>query len=120
MYIEKDTPKAVEEKKKTFDEDWLDNANTLNSFAWWCFEHKVNLQEAEKMAERGVKLAEAGSHKANVMDTLAEIVNLLGEPARASEIMGQAVKENPESEYLQKQQVRFKKLADPKAQSRSH
>jgi hypothetical protein len=65
-------------------------------------------------------LAEAGSHKANIMDTLAEIVNLLGEPARASEIMGQAVKENPESEYLQKQQVRFKKLADPKAQSRSH
>jgi hypothetical protein len=118
LYIEKDTPKAVEQKKNTYNEGWQDNANNLNNFAWWCFENKINLQEAEKMAERGINLAEAGSQKANIMDTLAEIVNLLGEPVRASEIMDKAVIENPDSEYLQKQQIRFRDLADPKAQLR--
>jgi hypothetical protein len=118
LYIEKDTQKAIIQKKRTYDEGWQDNANNLNSFAWWCFEHKVNLQEAEELAERGVKLAEAGSQKANIMDTLAEIVNLLGEPAQAAKIIDEAVVENPKSEYLKKQQVRFRKLADPKAQSR--
>jgi hypothetical protein len=117
LYIEKDTKKAIELKKKSYQEGWQNNANDLNSFAWWCFEHQVNLQEAEKMAERGVKLAEDGSQKANIMDTLAEIVNLLGEPVRAAEIIDEAAKENPDSEYIQKQQVRFRKLADPKAQS---
>lgn len=118
LYIEKDISKAVEQKKKMYNEGWQDNPYNLNNFAWWCFEHQVNLQDAEKMAERGIKLAEAGSQKANIMDTLAEIVNLLGEPARASEIMDKAVIENPDSEYLQKQQIRFRELADPKAQSK--
>jgi tetratricopeptide (TPR) repeat protein len=118
LYIEKNAKKAVELKKKSYEDGWQDNANNLNSFAWWCFENQINLQEAEKIAERGVKLAEAGSEKANIMDTLAEIVNLLGEPVRAFEIINKAVKEDPESEYLQKQQVRFRNLADPKAQSK--
>ena len=120
LYIDKDIPKAVELKKNTFKEGWQDNAQNLNSFAWWYFEHKINLEESEKMAERGVKLAEAGSQKANIMDTLAEIVNLQGDPLRASEIINEAVKENPDSEYLQKQQVRFRELSDPKAQSKTN
>jgi len=117
LYIEKNVQKAVELKKKSYKAGWQDNTNNLNAFAWWCFEHQINLQEAEKMAERGVKLAEAGPEKANIIDTLAEIVNLLGEPVRASELINEAVKQNPESDYLQKQQVRFRKLADPKDQS---
>jgi uncharacterized protein with HEPN domain len=54
------------------------------------------------------------------MDTLAEIVNLQGDPLRALEIINEAVKENPDSEYLQKQQVRFRELADPRAQSKTN
>ena len=120
LYIDKDIPIAVELKKNTFKEGWQDNVQNLNSFAWWCFEHKINLEEAEKMATRGVKLADAGSQKANIMDTLAEIVNLQGDPLRASEIINEAVNENPDSEYLQKQQVRFRELADPRAQSKTN
>jgi len=120
LYIEKDIPKAVAQKKETYEEGWQDNARNLNSFAWWCFEHKINLQEAEKMALRGVKLAEAGSEKANIMDTLAEIVNLRGDAIRASKIIDEAVIENPNSKYLQEQQVKFRELTDPKTQSKAN
>ena len=118
LYIEKDTQKAIELKKKTYDSGWQDNADNLNAFSWWCFENQVDLEEAEKMAERGIQLAEKGSQKANIMDTLAEIVNLLGNPARASEIIDKAVTEDPDSSYLQNQQIRFHKLANSKAQTR--
>jgi tetratricopeptide (TPR) repeat protein len=119
LYIDKDVPKAVDQKKKTYKEGWLDNPRDLNSFAWWCFENKINLEEAEKMAERGVKLAEPGSERGNILDTLAEIVNLRGDPGRASELIDEAVKENPDREYFQKQQKRFHELANPKAQSKA-
>lgn len=120
LYIEKDTQKAIELKKRTYSSGWQDNADNLNSFAWWCFENHVNLQEAEKMAERGIQLAEKGSQKANIMDTLAEIVNLLGNTVRASEIIDKAVTEDPGSDYLQNQQIRFHKLANPNAQTRAN
>jgi tetratricopeptide (TPR) repeat protein len=117
IYIEKDIPHAVAQKKKTYGEGWQDNTKNLNSFAWWCFENKINLEEAEKMAERGIKLAEAGSEKGNILDTLAEIVNLRGDPVRASQLIDEAVKENPDREYFKKQQVKFHELANPKTQS---
>jgi tetratricopeptide (TPR) repeat protein len=118
LYIQKDIPKAVAQKKKTYSDGWQDNARNLNSFAWWCFEHKINLEEAQKMAERGVKLAKSGSEKGNILDTLAEIVNLRGDPAKASQLIDEAIKENPERDYFKKQQVRFQKLTMPKAQSK--
>ena len=71
------------------------------------------------MAERGIKLAEAGSAKANIMDTLAEIVNLRGDPKRAAQLIDEAVKEDPDREFFKKQQKRFHELAKPKAQSKA-
>jgi tetratricopeptide (TPR) repeat protein len=120
VYVEKNIAKAVELKKSTYEEGWQDNARQLNSYAWWCFENKINLEEAEKMAERGVKLAEPGSEKANIIDTLAEIVNLRGDPVRAAQLIDEAVKEDPDREFFKKQQKRFHELAKPKAQSRAN
>ena len=117
IYIEEDIPNAVAKKKETYEEGWQDNARSLNSFAWWCFENNINLVEAEKMAERGVKLAEAGSEKASILDTWAEIVNLRGDPQRAAQLIDEAVKEDPNREFFKKQQKRFHELAKPKAQS---
>jgi hypothetical protein len=118
LHIEKDIDKAVKMKKNSFDEGWQDKPNSLNSFAWWCFENKINLEEAEKMAERGVKLAENGIAKANILDTWAEIANLRGDPVRAAKLIDEAVKENPDSEFFKKQQKRFHELAGPKPQSK--
>jgi len=120
VYIDNNIPKAVELKKSTYEEGWQENARQLNSYAWWCFENKINLEEAEKMAERGIKLAEPGSEKANIIDTLAEIVNLRGDPARAAQLIDEAVEEDPDREFFKQQQKRFHDLAKPKVQSKAN
>jgi S-methylmethionine-dependent homocysteine/selenocysteine methylase len=94
-------------KKANMAEGWMDNAGDLNEFSWWCFENHINLEEAEKMARRGIKLAEPGREKAMILDTCAEIVNALGNHADAVELTKMAMKEDPESKYYQSQLKRF-------------
>jgi tetratricopeptide (TPR) repeat protein len=108
LYIDKDDKKAVELKKGTMDEGWQDNAGDLNDFSWWCFENKINLEEAEKLGRRGIKIATTGRNKAMIIDTLAELVNLRGNPQEAVALMEEAMKEDPESGYYKKQIEKFK------------
>jgi tetratricopeptide (TPR) repeat protein len=115
LLIQNDVKKAVEYKKKTFADaaapkDWREDANMLNNLAWWCFENKINLDEADKLARRGVALAKPGQQKANILDTVAEICNLNGDCGDAVEYARLAVKEAPDNEYFQQQVVRFEKL----------
>lgn len=115
LLIQKDVRKAVEYKKESFaravaPKDWRENANMLNNLAWWCFENKINLDEAEKLARKGIELAEPGQQKANILDTLAEICNLSGSCGDAVEYARKAVAEAPDNEYFQNQVVRFEKL----------
>lgn len=109
LYIENDVEKAVNLKKNTFKENWMDNARSLNSFSWWCFENQINLDEAKELAHRGVKLAEPGSQKAMILDTIAEIEFLQGNKDEAEDLIKEAIIENPESEYYMKQLNRFQK-----------
>jgi thioredoxin-related protein len=115
LHIEKSTKKAVSLKKEAFalataPENWMENANLLNNFAWWCFENSINLDEAEEFARKGIERAEAGNMKANILDTLAEICNLKGDCGDAVKYIELAVAEDPENEYFQKQLVRFQEL----------
>ncbi|NNE07447.1 MAG: hypothetical protein HKN20_02670 [Gemmatimonadetes bacterium] len=110
LYIEENKEKAVTYKRGNMAEGWMEDAGELNSFAWWCFENKVNLQEAEEMARKGVELAPAGKEKAMILDTLAEICNERGSCESAVEYIEQAVKEDPESDYYKKQLERFREL----------
>jgi tetratricopeptide (TPR) repeat protein len=111
LYIEKNEKNAVKLKKASYREGWQDNPGDLNSFAWWCFENKLNLVEADKMARRGVKLAQPGREKAMILDTTAEIINLLGLPEDSFSLIQQALKEDPGNDFYKKQLERFKKLA---------
>jgi tetratricopeptide (TPR) repeat protein len=110
LYIQNNTKKAIKLKKDSMPEGWLEDGNQLNNFAWWCFENKTNLAEAEKMARRGVELTSPGRDKANVLDTLAEICNLSGECGDAVDFIRMAVAEDPENEYFQEQLIRFEKI----------
>ena len=114
LHVEKNTDKAVQLKKDAMPEDWMEQANLLNNFAWWCFENEINLHEAEVMARKGVELAESGTTKANVLDTLAEICNLKGDCGDALEIMQLAVAEAPDNEYFRQQLKRFEELVAAK------
>lgn len=110
LHIQKDVPRAVELQKASMGDDWTSSANKLNNFAWWCFENRINLDEAEQLARKGVELAKAGIEKANVLDTLAEICNLQGDCGDSVELIQLAIAEAPDTEYFQKQLVRFQEL----------
>lgn len=112
IYLDKDPDKAVELKKSGMSEGWDENAKDLNSFSWWCFEHKINLEEAEKLARTGVELAEPGGEKAMILDTVAEIVNYNGNPKEAVKLTELAIKESPERKFYKDQLERFKKLTE--------
>ena len=112
IYLDKDPAKAVKLKKAGMAEGWDESAKDINSFSWWCFEHKINLDEAEKLARTGVELAEPGGEKAMILDTVAEIVNFNGNPKEAIEFTKLAVKESPERKFYQDQLKRFEKLAE--------
>lgn len=108
LYIEKDKSKAYTLQKAAMPEGWMEDPAKLNSFAWWAFENQVNLEEAQSLAEKGVKLAPAGADRAMVLDTLAEIQFARGKKADAVKSAEQAVKEHPEKEYYKKQLDRFR------------
>jgi tetratricopeptide (TPR) repeat protein len=115
LLVKNDVEQAVAYKKASFAQaaepkNWLENANMLNNFAWWCFENQINLAEAEKFARQGIELAKPGRQKANILDTLAEVCNLKGDCGSAVEYIKLAVAEDPENDYFQKQLERFEAL----------
>jgi len=110
LYVQERPLLAVEYKKKSMNENWTESARELNPFCWWCFESKVNLEEAETLARKAVSLASPGQEKAQILDTLAEIYNARGNPDHAVHAMTQAVAEAPDSKYYAEQLERFRGL----------
>ena len=98
--------RALELRREHFDGAWRDDPMALNRFAWFCFQYRINLEEAEQLARLGVDGSE-GSEKANVLDTLAEIVNAQGRTAEAVKLIDQAIELAPETEYFRSQKLKF-------------
>jgi tetratricopeptide (TPR) repeat protein len=109
LYVEGNKEKALELKRASMSEGWMESAGKLNAFAWWCFENNMNLAEAEELSRKGVALAKPGKEKAQILDTVAEICNARGECADAVALIEQAIEEDPKNDYYQKQLVRFRK-----------
>jgi len=114
LLVEKDADKALKLFRSTLDEDWMENANKLNNFAWWCFENDVNLDEALEMALKGVEIADAGASQANILDTAAEICNKLGNCEQAVEHMQRAIELDPDKQYFKDQLAHFEKVLEEK------
>ncbi|MDP6528975.1 MAG: hypothetical protein QGI43_04740 [Gemmatimonadota bacterium] len=111
LRVNGDAEAALRHKRVLLEEGWRDDARELNSFAWWCFENGVNLEEAEELATRGVELSSEGSARGHILDTLAEIQNARGRPVEALATMRVARKEDPENEHYKGQETRFAELA---------
>ncbi len=110
IFIDNDMDSAVALKRDLMPEGWKEDHEGLNEFAWWCFENKTNLEEAQEYAREAVQLAESGRSKAMVLDTLAEISNELGNSGESVQLMKAALEEDPEDEYFQEQLTRFEEL----------
>jgi len=110
LHVEKDPQKAVDLKKASMPEGWMEDAGQLNTYAWWAFENQVDLKNAKILAEKGVELAPDGKEKAQIIDTLAEICNSLDDCAEAVALIKLAIAQDPEGEYYKKQLARFEEL----------
>jgi thiol-disulfide isomerase/thioredoxin len=110
LLVEKDTTKALGYRRAQLPEGWRQSPGQLNAFAWWCFENRVNLEEAEQLAREAVGLATEGNQKAACLDTLAEICAARGGCGEAVDHITAAIAEAPESTYYREQLARFEKM----------
>lgn len=108
LLIEGDVDKALALKKAAMPEGWLDQPAALNSFAWWCFEHDVNLDDAFVQAMRGAQLATSDGDKANILDTAAEIAFKQGQVDRAIKLETEAVSLAPDRGAFKRTLEKFK------------
>jgi len=95
LHVTGDSIQAVEVKKTTYPEDWTENPDALNSFAWWCFENLVNLEEAEALSRKAVELSQPGGDRAQILDTVAQICKARGKLDEAIALMKQAIADDP-------------------------
>ena len=102
-----DEARALELALETRSEGWEEDPGELNSFAWWCFENEINLEQAEALARKGVELAPEGGERAMVLDTLAELVFLRGDAEEAAALIRQAIEQAPDNEYYGEQLLKF-------------
>lgn len=115
LHVEKDSQKAIDLKKASMPDGWMNDSGALNNYAWWAFENQVDLENAKALAEKGVELAAAGKEKAQILDTLAEICNSLDNCAEAVSLIKLAIAEDPEAEYYKKQLARFEEILAAKS-----
>ncbi len=111
LLVEHDTDKAVKLRKQLLPDGWQDDPDQLNSFAWWCFQNGVNLDEAEKLALHGAEIADDDATRANILDTAAEISAALGKPDDAVAHAKRAAELDPDKDYFQQQVERFTREA---------
>jgi tetratricopeptide (TPR) repeat protein len=109
LSVKHDTATAIEYKKAAMPENWQKDAGNLNEFAWWCFENKANLTEAEQLSRQSIELAKPGRGKADCYDTLAEILFAKGNAREALEMSKKSVSEAPDNKYFPTQVERFEK-----------
>ncbi len=95
LAVENDTAKATELKQSTLPQGWESNPGEFYSYAKWCLEHRINLEEAETYTRQAVDLASPGAFRGKVLSTLAYIYDALGKTTEAAQSMSQALENDP-------------------------
>ena len=110
LYVQRNEAKALDLKRAAMPKGWESDPESLNAFAWFCFQHGINLEQAEALARRGAELAPPGEKRAQILDTAAEICNARGNCGDAAALEAQAAKEDPAGEHYKKRQAEFEDL----------
>ncbi len=117
LHVTRDFDRAVALKRQSMPEGWQEDSGRLNSFAWWCFENGINLEEAEALALKGAQLADTDKEKANILDTAAEICAARGNCDQAIARIKEAMALDPDKAYFKEQLARFEKEAQEKTEA---
>jgi thioredoxin 1 len=108
LNVKADTAEAIAYQKSFYTENWQDDPDQLNSFAWWCYENGVNLDEALTLAKKAVGLATSGAQQAMILDTVAHLYKAKGNMEEAVNYMQKAVDADPENSQWQETLDQFK------------
>jgi tetratricopeptide (TPR) repeat protein len=112
LHIDHDTTEAIRIRKASLGEGWQENRDRFFSFAKWCLERKINLDEAEMFARKTVNLVYPGRIRAMVLNTAAEICQASGKTEEAVRLIRMAIDQEPENEFYPKQLERFQESLD--------
>ena len=85
-------------------EQYPEDVELLNSYAWTCAEKGWDLEKALGLAEKAARLS---GDDPNILDTVAEVQFKLGRAVEAAATIRKALERRPGDEYLQKQLERF-------------
>ncbi|MDH3889676.1 MAG: hypothetical protein OEV49_01215 [candidate division Zixibacteria bacterium] len=111
LYVHGDTLGAIEQKKSGFGENWDTNLNNYLPFATYCFERRINLEEAQRFVETAAQRASDGSFKAKHLSLLANICEARGNFADALRHAEAAAVQDPDNEAYAKQLLRMREAA---------
>lgn len=111
LYVAVDTAGALAIKKASRGSSWETNPRLYFEFATWCWERRINLEQAEMFARQATDKAGEGPFKAKHMNILAEICFARGKMAEAVSLMQTAIDQDPDNIYYPRQLERFQ--SDP-------
>jgi len=108
LYIKTDTALCLEIKKTSMGENWGDQRDKFYSFAKWCLDREINLEEAEIHARRTIDMVYPGKYRAKVLNTVAEICFARGDREEAIKMISLAIDQNPDDIFYRTQAERFR------------
>ena len=79
LHVKADTAEAIRMKKESMGAGWDQERDKFYSFAKWCLERKINLEEAEMHVRRTANLVYPGQYRARVYGTLAQVCEARGD-----------------------------------------
>ncbi|MFQ5498903.1 MAG: thioredoxin family protein [Candidatus Zixiibacteriota bacterium] len=113
LYVAHDTSGAIGIKKQGMGSTWQDFPKQYFGFGSWCFQRKINLEEAELWVRKATNLSSDGPFKARHLNLLADICFARGKTKEAARIEQEAIDNDPENERYRKQLKRFSESLQP-------
>jgi len=99
LYVKKDTAGAISIKKESLGSDWENIPQKFYSFAKWCLERNIDLDEAENFASKAIEGSTEGKFRASILVTLADIYKARGKNTEAINTMELAILQDPQNSY---------------------
>lgn len=110
LYVEHDTAGAIANKKTGLGENWSGDLNQYYPFGNWCYERRINLEEAQRYVKTASERASDGPFKARQLSLLANICEARGLSTDAVRYVEQAIEQDPDNESYSAQLERLRQL----------
>ncbi|MFH2049425.1 MAG: hypothetical protein ABIJ12_08260 [bacterium] len=107
LYINKDTAQAISQMQLSMGEGWQKDPSKYYIYGKWCFDHRINLPEAEKYVRIACQKATEGIFRGKHLSLLAEICYAQGNTTEAITQINQAIENDPENESYQTRLEQF-------------